>query len=360
MMFTCNWPSAHTLTIKGDFGKIFLNIANDMNEVSVMGVLEYLGQQYKYSYLLSIKDKYITATYQLPTKEIYDIAMEFKMLNGFPRLEITGNVPTSQMLTAGVFTTEVIINNWLDYEMKHIFNGVDMLSFTFKIMNGFPRIDIAGNMPTSRFFTAGFFKTEVIVKDWLDYEMKHIFNGKEMMSLTFKMLNGFPRIEMTGTLPSSRLYTTGDFKTEVIVNSWFDYDIKHFFNGKEMLSMTLKELNGFPRLEFTGTIPTLPLFPAGIFKTEVIVNNWLNYDIKHIFNDIEMLSLKLKELNGFPRVEIIGTMPTLSIFPAGVFKTEVIVNNWLNYEMKHIFNDMEMLSLTLKEFNGFPRLEITG
>merc|ERR1711909_56816 len=28
MIFTRNWPSAHTLTIKGDFGKIFLNIAN--------------------------------------------------------------------------------------------------------------------------------------------------------------------------------------------------------------------------------------------------------------------------------------------------------------------------------------------
>merc|ERR1712042_278358 len=231
---------------------------------------------------------------------------------------------------------------------------------TFKIMNGFPRIDVTGNMPTSRFFTAGFFKTEVIVKSWLDYEIKHIFNGKEMLNLTFKMLNGFPRFEMTGTLPTSRLYTAGDFKTEVIVNSWFDYDIKHFFNGKEMLSMTLKEFNGFPRLEFTGIIPTLPIFPAGVFKTEVIVNNWLNYDIKHIFNDIEMLSLKLKELNGFPRVEIIGTMPTLSIFPAGVFKTEVIVNNWLNYEMKHIFNDIEMLSLTFRMQKGYPRIEAYG
>merc|ERR1712042_96476 len=414
MMFTCNWPSAHTLTIKGDFGKIFLNIANDMNEVSIIGVLEYLGQQYKYSYLLSIKDKYITATYQLPTKEIYDIAMEFKMLNGFPRLEITGNVPTSQMLTAGVFKIEVIINNWLDYEikhifnnmemlkwtfsmsngfpriemtgtmptsklfkagtfktdiivndwldydMKHIFNGVDMLNLTFKIMNGFPRIDVTGNMATSRFFTAGFFKTEVIVKSWLDYEIKHIFNGKEMLNLTFKMLNGFPRFEMTGTLPTSRLYTAGDFKTEVIVNSWFDYDIKHFFNGKEMLSMTLKEFNGFPRLEFTGIIPTLPIFPAGVFKTEVIVNNWLNYDIKHIFNDIEMLSLTLKEFNGFPKVEITGTMPSVPFLPAGVFKTDVIVNNWLDYEIKHIFNDLEMLTLTFKMLNGFPRILVTG
>merc|ERR1712042_285944 len=231
---------------------------------------------------------------------------------------------------------------------------------TFKIMNGFPRIDVTGNMPTSRFFTAGFFKTEVIVKSWLDYEIKHIFNGKEMLNLTFKMLNGFPRFEMTGTLPTSRLYTAGDFKTEVIVNSWFDYDIKHFFNGKEMLSMTLKEFNGFPRLEFTGIIPTLPIFPAGGFKTEVIVNNWLNYEMKHIFNDIEMLSLTLKEFNGFPRLEITGTMPSLPFLPAGVFRTDVIINNWQSYEIKHLFNGMEMLSFNAKMMNGLPRIEITG
>merc|ERR1712179_506249 len=85
MIFTCNWPSAHTLTIKGDFGKIFLNIANNMNEVSVRGALEYLGQQYKYSTIL-------------------------------PILEITGNIPTFQYFTAGDFKTEVIVNSWLNYE----------------------------------------------------------------------------------------------------------------------------------------------------------------------------------------------------------------------------------------------------
>ena len=31
MIFTSNWPNAHTLTIKGDLGKILVNIANDMN-----------------------------------------------------------------------------------------------------------------------------------------------------------------------------------------------------------------------------------------------------------------------------------------------------------------------------------------
>merc|ERR1712042_145836 len=360
MIFTCNWPSAHTLTINGDFGKIFLNVANDMNEVSVRGVWEYLGQQYKYSYLLSIKDKYITATYQLPTKEIFDMVMMFKMMDGFPRIEITGNLPTTQLFTAGVFKTEMIVNNWLNYELKHIFNDVEMLNMTFKMLNGLPRIEITGTMPTSHYFTAGVFKTEVIVKNMLNYEIKHIFNGVEMLNLTFKMLNGLPRLEITGTMPNTRFFTAGAFKTEVIVNNMLNYEIKHIFNGKEMLNLTFKTLKGLPRLEITGTMPTSRYFTAGVFKTEVIVNNLLNYDLKHIFNGLEMLSMEFKILNGFPRLQITGTMPSSRVFAPGVFKTDVIVTNWLNFDIKNIFNDMEMLSLTLKELNGFPRLEITG
>merc|ERR1719370_1833480 len=192
MIFTCNWPSAHTLTIKGDFGKIFLNIANNMNEVSVRGVLEYLGQQYKYSTILSIKEKMFTVTFQEPSKELYDVVMKVKILNGFPILEITGNIPTFQYFTAGDFKTEVVVNSWLNYEIKHTFNGVEMLRATFGMLNGFPRIEITGKMPTLPYFTAGDFKTEVIVNNLLNYEIKHAFNGVEMLRLTFQMLNGFP------------------------------------------------------------------------------------------------------------------------------------------------------------------------
>merc|ERR1719147_110371 len=203
-------------------------------------------------------------------------------------------------------------------------------------------------MPTSRYFTAGVFKTEVIVKNMLNYRIKHTFNGKEMLNLTFKMLKGLPRLEITGTMPTSRYFTAGDFKTEVIVNNWLDYDLKHIFNGMEMLSMEFKMLNGFPRLQITGTMPSTRFFAPGVFKTEVIVNNWLNFDIKHIFNDMEMLNIVFKMLDGFPRLVITGTMPSLPLLPVGAFKTEVIISNWLNYDIKHIFNDVEMLSLTLK------------
>merc|ERR1712142_127237 len=287
--------------------------------------------------------------------------MTFKMLNGLPRIEITGTMPTSHYFTAGVFKTEVIVKNMLNYEVKHIFNGVEMLNLTFKMLNGLPRLEITGTMPNTRFFTAGVFKTEVIVNNWLNFDLKHIFNDMEMLSLTLKELNGFPRLEVSGTmLDLQPILPAGVFKTEVIVNNWSNYEIKHVFNNMEMVKMIFKTLNGFPRVVITGTMPTLPLVPAGAFKTEVIVSNWLNYDIKHIFNDKEMLNFTLKVLKGFPRLEITGTMPTLPLLPAGVFKTEVIVNNWLNYEIRHIFDDMEMLNIVFRMLNGFPSLVITG
>merc|ERR1711970_990409 len=190
MTITCNWPSAHTLSIKGDFGKLFINIANDMNEVSVRGVLEYLGQQYKLSTILSIGGKYFTVTFQGPSKDLYDIVIKLNMLNGFPRIEITGNIPTFQYFKAGDFKSEVIVNSWLNYKIKHTFHGLEVFSLKFEMLDGFPRIKITGNVPTTRLFTAGIFKSELIVKSLYNYEFKHVFKGMEMLNLKIAIKNG--------------------------------------------------------------------------------------------------------------------------------------------------------------------------
>merc|ERR1712142_1211167 len=286
--------------------------------------------------------------------------LNYKMMNGFPRLEITGTMPTLPILPVGVFKTEVIVNNWVDYEIKHIFNDMEMLNIVFKMLHGYPRLAITGTMPTLPLVPAGVFKTEVIVSNWLNYDIKHFFNDVEMLSLTLKELTGFPRLEITGTMPTLPILPAGLFKTEVTVNNWLDFEMKHIFNKMEMLNIVFKMLNGLPMLEITGTMPTLPLLPAGVFKTEVIGSSRYSYEIKHIFNGMELLNLNYKMMNGFPRLEITGTMPTLPILPAGVFKTEVIVNNWVDYEIKHIFNEMEMLKITVKMVKGFPRIEIAG
>merc|ERR1719370_2261280 len=108
-----------------------------MNEVSVKGVVEYLGQQYKYSTILSIKERSFTATVEEPSKELHDIAIKFKMLNGFPMIEIAGNVPPKcHLFPTGVFKTEVIMTSLFHYEIKHVFNGVEMLNLNLAINNG--------------------------------------------------------------------------------------------------------------------------------------------------------------------------------------------------------------------------------
>merc|ERR1719500_1608224 len=136
MIFTCDWPNAHTLTINGNFSKIFFNIANNMNEVSIRGVWEKLGQQYKYSTVLSLKEKIVTFTFQDPSQQLYNIAMKLKMLSGFPMIEITGNVPACHLFSTGEFKTEVMVKNWFNYEIKHIFNGMEMLNLRIAIING--------------------------------------------------------------------------------------------------------------------------------------------------------------------------------------------------------------------------------
>merc|ERR1719370_2753025 len=157
------------------------------------------------------------------------------LLNGLPRMGITGNIPAFKYLKAGAFKTEVIVNSLLNYEMKHTFHGMEMLRLTVHLLNGLPRMEITGNIPAFKYLKAGAFKAEVIVNSLLNYEIKHAFNGVEMLRLTFQILNGFPRMEITGKIPTFQYFTAGDFKTEVIVNSWLNYEIKHVFNGEEKL-----------------------------------------------------------------------------------------------------------------------------
>merc|ERR1711970_1371056 len=170
--------------------------------------------------------------------------MKVKMLNGFPMLEITGNIPTFQYFTAGDFKTEVMVNSWLNYEIKHTFHGMEMLRLTFDMLNRFPRIEITGKIPAFKSVKAGNFKTEVIVKSLLNYEIKHVFNGVEKLRFIFQMLNGFPRMEITGKLPTTPLFTAGAFKSELIVKSLYKYEIKHVFKGMEILNLKIALING--------------------------------------------------------------------------------------------------------------------
>merc|ERR1712002_433030 len=49
--------------------------------------------------------------------------------------------------------------------------------------------------------------------------------------------------------------------------------------------------------------PTLPIIPTGAFKTEIIAKSWKNYEIRHIFNGMQMLDLKIAIIDG--KIEMI-------------------------------------------------------
>merc|ERR1719430_2546032 len=342
MIFTCNWPSAHTLSIKGDFGKIFLNIANDMNEVSVRGVLEYLGQQYKYSTILSIRDKYFTVTFQEPSKELYDVVMKVKMLNGFPMLEITGNIPTFQYFTAGDFKTEVIVNSWLNYEIKHTFHGIEILSLKFQMLNGFPMIEIAGNVPTTRLFTAGDFKSELRMKSLYNYEIKHVFKGMEMFNLNIAIINGKMEMIMKyGQTHKTHIVLEYEYLRWIKIllpttNTWLSKDL-----GVEMHYQPTNEaklLEG-GNIKIVAKHDNMPFMNIGGYygltldstKYELLLNDFyvslLNKDIM-LFDGISFSELKLYGKILLSPLSMKGLMPKISL-EAKIHKDEQKVFHYL-------------------------------
>merc|ERR1712002_1219345 len=327
IIFTCDWPSAHTLTIKGDFGKIFLNIANDMNEVSVRGVLEYLGQQYKYSTILSIREKMFTVTFQEPSKELYDVVMKVKMLNGFPRIEITGNIPAFKYFTAGDFKTEVIVNNWLNYEIKHTFHGREMLRLTFKMLNGFPRIEITGSAPSTRMFSAGNFKSELVVKNWYNYEIKHVFKGMEMLNLNIGILNGKMEMIMKyGQTHKTHIVLEYEYLRWIKIllpttNTWLSKDLRvdmHYQPTNEA-----KQLEG-GNIKIEAKRDNKPFINIGGYygltldsaKYEILLNDFyvtlLNKEIK-LFDGITFSELNFFGRISLDRLGMNGVMPKIAL-----------------------------------------------
>merc|ERR1711887_313809 len=321
IIFTCNWPSAHTLTIKGDFGKIFLNIANNMNEVSVRGVLEYLGQQYKYSTILSIKEKMFTVTLQEPSKELCDVVMKVKMFNGFPILEITGNIPTFQYFTAGSFKTEVIVNSWLNYEIKHTFHGREMLSLKFQM------IEITGNVPTTPLFTAGVFKSELIVKSLYNYEIKHVFKGMEMLNLNIAIGNGKMEMIMKyGQTHKTHIVLEYEYLRWIKIllpttNTWLSKDL-----GVEMHyqpSNEAKQLEG-GNIKIVAKLDSKPILNIGGYygltldstKYELLLNdfyvNLLNNEIM-LFDGITFSELQFYGKISLEHSGLNGLMPKISL-----------------------------------------------
>merc|ERR1712002_278870 len=341
MTFTSNWPSAHTLAIKGDHGKIFVDIANDMNEVSVKGVVEYLGQQYKYSTILSIKERSFTATVEEPSKELHDINIKFKMLNGFPMIEITGNTPNCHLFTNG--QTQVIMNNWSDYEIKHSFHGNGVFNLRLHLVNGLPRIDIAGSVPPEcQLFPTGVFKTEVIMTSLFNYEIKHVFNGMEMLKLDLVINDGMIEMIMKyGQAHKTHIVLEYEYRRWIKIvfpttNTWLNKDL-----GIEMHYQPTheeKHLEG-GNIKIVAKHDNSPIMKVGGYygltldstKYEVLLKNvyikLLNKEIT-VFDGITFSELKYSGKIFYDRMSRNTLLPKLSM-EAKIHKDEKMVFHYL-------------------------------
>merc|ERR1719482_2340748 len=107
MTMVCNWLT-HEITVTGTFCKIVLNFAISGNEITALGVWEYLGHQYKCAVVLSLAEKYFTMTYQEPGEQPKSLVVKLKVVNKCPTIEISGLRSATKWFKVGEFTTELV------------------------------------------------------------------------------------------------------------------------------------------------------------------------------------------------------------------------------------------------------------
>merc|ERR1719308_205550 len=269
----------------------------------------------------------VKATFQEPSQELYDVVMKVNMLNGFPRIEITGNIPTFRYFTAGDFKTEVIVHSWLNYEIKHNFHGREMLRLTFKMLNGFPRIEMTGNIPSFKYVRAGDFKTEVIAHSWLNYEIKHTFKSMEMLNLNIGILNGKMEMIMKyGQTHKTHIVLEYEYLRSIKIllpttNTWLSKDLRVEMNYQP--TNEAKQLEG-GNIKIVAKLDNKPVMNIGGYygltldstKYEILLKDFnvrmLNGEIR-LFDGISFSELQFYGRMSLDRLGMNGRVPKIAL-----------------------------------------------
>jgi len=487
---TCNLYDTHSVTIATPSSKIAVKISNSMDAVTVKGVVEYLGQQHKISSALSIKEKAVKISWESPSGDITSLNMNIATVNGYPKLIFTGSLPNTFLTTSGEFKTEVIMHNLFQYTVKHIHNSQEMLKvklslattglvdctilfgaglkyntkITVTYLNGFPKMVINGNVPSTFLFNAGKFESQLVMHHLLHYSVKHVHNGEEMLKVKViaakgKLLecsvlfgtglkyntnvivdhvNGFPKMVILGKLPYIFMQSVAEFKTEVLMHNLFHYSLSHVFNGQELLKVkatvsqgkilectvlfghslkyntvvTVNYVNGFPKMIVTGKIPNIIMFTEAEFKTELVMKNIFHYTFNQAYNGQEIIKVEttlassnilecsvlfgkgltynthvvVKTVGGFPKLTITGKIPNIFLMKVATIETELTMHNLFEYSGRFAYNAEEVFKLKatvakgklvectvlfgkgltyntkimIDHLNGFPKIAVTG
>merc|ERR1712142_891352 len=220
----------------------------------------------------------------------YNTKISVDSMHGFPKMLISGNVPSTFLFNAGKFESQLVMHHLLHYSVKHIHNGEEMLKV--KVIAAKGKL-----LECSVLFGTGLkYNTNVIVD--------HV--------------NGFPKMVILGKLPYIFMQSVAEFKTEVLMHNLFHYSVSHVFNGQELLKVkatvfqgkilectvlfghslkyntvvTVNYVNGFPKMIVTGKIPNIIMFTEAEFKTELVMKNIFHYSFKHVYNGQEILTVK--------------------------------------------------------------------
>merc|ERR1712042_144432 len=234
---------------------------------TLKGVVEYHGQQHKFSAVASISGKSIIVSCEHPSGEKKYWTMKIESVNGFPKIIITGSLPSTILTSSGDFKTEMIMHNFFQYTVKHIHNSEEMLKVKLSLATG-SLVDC-----TILFGTGLKYNTQITV----DY------------------MNGFPKVLINGYVPNTFLFNSGRFETELIMHSLFHYSVSHVYNGQELLkvkatiaqgkflqctvlfgqglkyntALSVECVNGFPKMIITGKVPNIVMFNEAEFQTEL-------------------------------------------------------------------------------------------
>merc|ERR1712042_86548 len=377
---------------------------------TLKGVVEYHGQQHKFSAVASISGKSIIVSCEHPSGEKKYWTMKIESVNGFPKIIITGSLPSTILTSSGDFKTEMIMHNFFQYTVKHIHNSEEMLKvklslatgslvdctilfgtglkyntqITVDYMNGFPKVLINGYVPNTFLFNSGRFECQLVMHHLLHYSVKHVHNGEEMLKVKVTAAEG-------KLLDCSVLFGTGlKYNTHVIVD----------------------HVNRFPKMVLQGKLPNILMQSVAEFKTELITHSLFHYSVSHVYNGQELLKVKatiaqgkflqctvlfgqnlkyntefaMDYVTGFPKMTVTGKIPNIFMFTEAEFKTELAMKNIFHYTFKHVYNGQEILTvkttlassnvlecsvlfgngltyntnIVVKTVAGFPRLAITG
>merc|ERR1719430_965341 len=203
-------------------------------------------------------------------------------------------------------------------------------------------IEITGNLPTTPLFTAGVFKSELIVKSLYNYEIKHVFKGMEMFNLNIAIINGKMEMIMKyGQTHKTHIVLEYEYLRWIKIllpttNTWLSKGLG--FEIHYQPTNEAKQLEG-GNIKIVAKRDSMPIMNIGGYygltldstKYEILLNDFyvslLNKDIM-LFDGIAFSELKFYGKILLDRLNMNGLMPKIAV-EAKIHKDEQKVFHYL-------------------------------